>query len=422
MRNNNTLSSVSHEDTHLLNSENSSDAQEDFDNVIELFPSPQILTDSVETAETSTESIDAVVPKQESRVKEIMKAGTARREVAKAIEMAAEQSALLTAKNTANAAAVLENLNNAIGGKPVATPEESQPTNSSPAEQITIPSQVDNMHRTFGLMMQERGRVAREANMARAAEIQTPEEPSGRHSEAPGRVSFAETMANAQLENRESSPSTATEVIRNIGTAVATPETVAEAPSVKAIEAANVITAEPTEKLKIGERLTARADKIPDGMPAIKEAIAEKGGLKGILKKAWMKATFRSDARRAKRLNNKESRLSKKQDKINEKLISVQYEKAFQAKKAEEREKERQVLVDKARTASAAKQQRKQNRQEFRQENYNNIRQSVSESKIGRITANTARNSKQYIKGEKIQTKPVISPEERAARMADLSQ
>lgn len=415
MRNNNTLSSFSHEDTHLLNSENSSDAQENFDNVIELFPSPQILTD---TAETSTESIDALVPKQESRLSEIMKAGAARREVAKAME----QSALLTAENTANAAAVLENLNNAIGSKPVTTPELPQPTNPTPVEQITIPGQAEKMKMKFGPMMQERGRVAREANKVRSVEAQTIGEPSGRHSEAPDRVSFAETMANAQLENRESTPLTATEVIRNIGTAAATPETVAEAPSVKAIEEADDTPAEPTEKLKIGERLTARADKIPDGMPAIKEAIAEKGGLKGILKKAWMKATFRSDARRANRLASKESRLTKKQDKINEKLISVQYEKAFQAKKAEEREKERQVLVDKARAASAAKQQRKQNRQEFRQENYNNIRQSVSESKIGHITANTARTSKQYIKGEKIQSKPAMSPEERAARMADLSQ
>ncbi|OGL21566.1 hypothetical protein A2707_06040 [Candidatus Saccharibacteria bacterium RIFCSPHIGHO2_01_FULL_45_15] len=417
MRNNNTLSSVSHEDFTLPSQETQAADFGQWEQ--ELNPLTSEVTDSPEsTAEQSNPIADTFV-KQENRLSEIMKAGAARREVAKATE----QSALLTAENTANAAAVLENLNNAIGGKVIATSEAPQPTNPTPVEQITIPGQAEKMSLKFGPMMQERARVAREANQARSVEAQAPEEPSGRHSEAPGRVSFAETMANAQLENRESPPSTATEVIRSIGTAAANPETITETPSIRALEAIKASTAEArTEKLKLGERLTARADKIPDGMPAIKEAIAEKGGLKGILKKAWMKATFRSDARRAKRLDNKESRLSKKQDKINEKLTAVEYEKAFQAKKAEEREKERQVLVDKSRVASAAKQQRKQNRQAFRQENYNNIRQSVSESKIGRVTANTARKSNQYIKGEKIQKKPTLSPEERAARMAEIAE
>lgn len=441
MRNNNALHSANYENTGSSNREDKLDQLNDYDNVIELFPSSEDIAEPIEQLQSPTETVS----KQENRIGDIIKASTARREVANALSVEAiptentaarseasyrtasaifedaqnrAASKKAAARNTDNAKAVLENLSNTLGNSSAQPLETQNNTPSTVSEKITIGGQAEKMKTKFGPMMQERARVAREANKARAAEIQAPEEPSGRHSEAPGRVSFAETMANAKPENREAAP-TPREAIRSIGNVIATPATVKEAPSIEAIREA---VTDKTEKMKIGERLTARADKIPDGMPAIKEAIAEKGGLKGILKKAWMKATFRSDARRAKRLNNKEARLTRKQEKISEKLDEVQLKKEFQAEKIAAQEKEKIELSKKARAARVAKLQRKQNRQQFRQESYSNIKQSVSESRIGRTTANAARKSNQYVKGEKIATKPKISPEERAVRMAELSE
>lgn len=195
------------------------------------------------------------------------------------------------------------------------------------------------------------------------------------------------------------------------------------------------------------------------------KAISEKrGGLRGVLKSIASRAKARWNARseqrksadpeqiyqnqvrneqdlersRAKMMQEREKAFSNQSEtdtsqlaaESTEEPVSEQHSEAYQHydeasaeydEVEQDQAAEHQRIANQARAARVAKQRRMLNRKE----NWSDFKESVSKSRAGRFGKAIARytkNTAAHIKGQRVPTTPQVSSEERAARMAEISE